>query len=136
MAKAFISGLEDLSSRLDRLGRPAIRRIIEAGARVAADKMKADTQGRNHIRTGDMLNSIGSTNYRESLGGGSMEVYPQGDDRKGERNATKAFVTNYGRGGRRGPHSGDRFITGQEKAAEQIVKAAMQAEADKIAAEN
>ena len=79
-----------------------------------------------------MLASIGRNEYREFLGGGSVDVYPQDTDSRGTRNATKAYVLNYGRG--RGL-KGDKFITGDESQAEQLVQEAMQAESDRLIAE-
>lgn len=136
MAKSIVQGLEDIQGRLGKLDRGSIRRLVEAGGNAAAVVMRQNTQTKGHVRTGDMLGSIGATDLRERLGGGEIYVYPQGNDSRGERNATKAYVINYGRGGQKGPHSGDRFITGNQKATEEAVRAAMQAEADRIAGEN
>ena len=98
--------------------------------------MEDETRKRQHIRTGDMVGSIGPNEYRETLGGGSQDVYPQGDDRFGVRNATKAYVINYGRGGtRKAGRMGDRFITGNKSKTEQAVLEAMQAESDRLVAE-
>ena len=88
--------------------------------------------GRSRRATGEMLRSIGRNEYREFLGGGSVDVYPQEKDSRGVRNATKAYVLNYGRG--RGL-KGDKFITGDESQAEQLVQEAMQAESDRLIAE-
>ncbi len=137
MAKSIINqGLEEIEKRLGKLSRKTIRALLETGGSAASTVMKQSTQTKRHVRTGDMLGSIGATDLRERLGGGEIYVYPQGNDSRGERNATKAYVINYGRGGQKGPHSGDRFITGNQKATEEAVRAAMQAEADRIAGEN
>ena len=78
-----------------------------------------------------MLASIGRNEYREWLGGGAQDVYPLGEDRRGTRNATKAYVLNYGRGRRL---RGDKFITGDDRA-EEIVTQAMQEESDRLVEE-
>lgn len=136
MARLRVDGFELAEQRLDRLGPAMIRRIVEAGAGAAADAMREETRARGHIRTGDMLESVGMNEYREFLRGGSADVYPQGDDRKGVRNATKAYVINYGRGGtRKRGKMGDKFITGNESKTEQAVLEAMQAESDRLIAE-
>ena len=122
-----------------------IRQIVEAGAK-AAEKVMADaTEEKGHIRTGEMMRSIGHNEDREFLGGGSTDVYPQGDDSKGARNATKAYVINYGKGRRpntkwprkhpRKNRTGDKFITGNEGKTEAAVTEAMQAESDRLIAE-
>lgn len=145
MATCRVSGFELVEQQLNRMGRPMIRQIVEAGAK-AAEKVMADaTEEKGHIRTGEMMRSIGHNEYREFLGGGSTDVYPQGDDSKGIRNATKAYVINYGKGRRpntkwprkhpRKNRTGDKFITGNEGKTEAAVTEAMQAESDRLIAE-
>jgi hypothetical protein len=140
MARFSVNGFELVEDQLSRMGRPMIRKIVEAGADAAAKRMAENTERRRHLRTGDMMNSIGPNEYREYLGGGSVDVYPQGDDRYGMRNATKAYVINYGKGRKttkrgRPNKTGDKFITGDESKAEEIVVQAMQAESDRLIAE-
>ena len=145
MATCRVSGFELVEQQLNRMGRPMIRQIVEAGAK-AAEKVMADaTEEKGHSRTGEMMRSIGHNEYREFLGGGSTDVYPQGDDSKGARNATKAYVINYGKGRRpntkwpkkrpRKNRTGDKFITGNEGKTEAAVTEAMQAESDRLIAE-
>jgi hypothetical protein len=127
MARMRVSGAE--LELKENLSRDMIRRMVEAGGKVADDRMKAATRAHMHVRTGDMLEAIKPTPYREWFGGGATEVYPQGDDRNGVRNATKAYVINYGRGRRkRNGKMGDKFITNDEKATEEAVRQAMEAE--------
>ena len=141
MARFTVNGVELVERQLNGLGRPMIRKIVEAGAGAAEKRMAENVQKRQHVRTGDMLKSIGNNGYREWLGGGATEVYPQEEDRFGVRNATKAFVINYGKGRRpatrRGKRNrtGDHFITGDESQAEEAVRKAMQAESDRLVAE-
>lgn len=145
VATCRVSGFDLVEQQLNRMGRPMIRQIVEAGAK-AAEKVMADaTEEKGHIRTGEMMRSIGHNEYREFLGGGSTDVYPQGDDSKGVRNATKAYVINYGKGRRpntkwprkhpRKNRTGDKFITGNEGKTEAAVTEAMQAESDRLIAE-
>ena len=142
MARMKVDGFELAENRLAKMGRPMIRQIIEAGAKAAEKRMVENTRARKHVRNSDMLESIGNNGIREYLGGASTEVYPQGDDRKGVRNATKAYVINYGKGARpytRRPKkhprrnlTGDKFITGDEPQTEEAVLQAMQAESDRL----
>ena len=139
MATLRVNGFELIDQQFNRMGRPMIRRIVEAGARAAEKRMAENTEkaghgppGKSRRATGEMLASIGRNEYREFLGGGSVDVYPQEKDSRGVRNATKAYVLNYGRG--RGL-KGDKFITGDESQAEQLVQEAMQAESDRLIAE-
>jgi hypothetical protein len=124
-------GIEALDAQLGKLGRPVIRRIVEAGARADADEWRANIRQAGHIRTGDMLGSVAPGDYTEDPDGGEIFVYPRDTDRKGVRNATKAYVINYGRGKCRGK-LGDRFITGKLQQTEEKVFQAMQAESDRI----
>ena len=136
MATMRVSGIELQEQRLNRLGPDMIRKIVEAGAGAAERVMRESTERRSHVRNRDMLDSIGMNEYREFYRGGSVDVYPQEDDRKGVRNATKAYVINYGRGGtRKRGKMGDKFITGNEAKTEQAVTEAMQAESDRLIAE-
>ena len=139
MATLKVNGFELVDEQFNRMGRPMIRRIVEAGASAAEQRMAENTEKAGHgppgisrRATGEMLRAIGRNEYRETFGGGSVDVYPQGSDGRGVRNATKAYVLNYGRG--RGL-KGDKFITGDESQAEQIVQEAMQAESDRLIAE-
>lgn len=136
MARLDMSDTDILSGIADN-SRETVRSIVEAGANAAAKRMQDNIRLRGHVRTGDMLEGTGPGPYREWLGGGAVDVYPQGNDRYGTRNATKAYVINYGRGGTRKKSSkmGDKFITGDEKKAEEAVYQAMQAEADRLAEE-
>lgn len=135
MATVRVNGFELLEGQLERIGRPMIKQIVEAGSAAAARRMQERTEsaghgspGRSRRATGDMLASIGRNEYREWLGGGAQDVYPLGEDRRGTRNATKAYVLNYGRGRRL---RGDKFITGDDRA-EEIVTQAMQEESDRL----
>lgn len=133
MARITLSGIGEIEAQLDKLlDRGNVRRVVEAGAREAARQMRGNITAAGHVRTGSMLGSVAPGQYHETLGGGSMSVYPQGDDGKGTGNALKAFVINYGRGRRRTRRTGDKFITGKLAQTEAAVQAAMQAESDRI----
>lgn len=140
MARMSVNGFELIEGQLNRMGRPMIRQIVEAGAKAAERRMAENTEKHRHVRTGDMMAAIGDNGIREYMGGASTEVYPQGDDRNGVRNATKAYVINYGKGRKitkrkKANKTGDKFITGDESKAEEIVVQAMQAESDRLIAE-
>ena len=141
MATMKVDNTKFVTERLNDVSREMIRSITRAGAKAAEKRMAENTLARKHTRNRDMLESIGENEYREFLGGGSVEVYPQGDDRKGVRNATKAYVINYGKGQRpttkrKKPNkTGDKFVTGDESKAEAVVYEAMKAESDRLIAE-
>ena len=133
MATFRVESDGEIIARMAGQSRETIRRIVMAGSSAAEQRMRENTERKRHVRNHDMLDSVGNSGYNEFFQGGSTYVYPQGDDRKGVRNATKAYVINYGRGGvRRRGRMGDRFITGDEKNTEAAVVQAMQAENDRI----
>ena len=141
MARMIVDGTEFISEKLEKRSRTTIQLVTMAGAKAAENRIKEMTSSRQHVRNSDMMDATTNNGYREWFGGGSTEVYPQGDDRKGIRNATKAYVINYGKGRRpttkrKKPNlTGDKFITGNESKTEDAVLEAMQAESDRLIAE-
>lgn len=126
-------GFGKIEAAFDNMSRGSIRKIVEAGAAADVEEMRKDIVEARHVRTGSMRDSVRAGDYHETLGGGYMSVYPQGEDRHGVSNTVKAFVINYGRGKKkRTARMGDKFITGHEDRTEQVVTAAMQAEADRL----
>ena len=115
MAKMEYSGFEIVDRQLARMDRGTVRRLVEAGANAIVERTKQSIESHHHVATGEMMASVKPGAYHETLDGGWMEVYPQGEDSRGISNATKAFVINYGYGGRRTKKTGDKFITGQKK---------------------
>ena len=129
MARMTVNDQDFDNNVLNQLGRDAktnIKQIVMAGASAAEVRMRDNITQRRHTRNEDMLNAVGNNGYREGYMYGATDVC----------NALKAFVINYGRGGVRKKDSkmGDRFITGDEKKAGEIVSQAMQAESDRILA--
>ena len=136
MARISADGFLQEEGRLGRLDRAVTRRIVTAGGEAAVEWEKKITEEKGHVRNRAMVGSVWMTNFKEDLDGGSVEVYPLDTDSRGVRNALKAFVTNYGRGGVKHPQKmGDRFITGNMRQAKQAAQAAMRAEYMKIIAE-
>jgi serine/threonine-protein kinase RIO1 len=138
MAKSTYNGFELLDNQLAKLDRSTVRRLVEAGAASLVEGVKDSIREHNHISEGggDMLESVGPGLYHETLDGGWMDVYPQGEDRHGVRNATKAYVTNYGRGKKKATWKkmGDKFITGSgsRRKFESAIEAAMKKENENI----
>lgn len=100
MARLKITGLEDIEKRLQKreaAAAAAVPAVLKAGADVLIKYEKAEMERLKLVDTGDMVNSVKSTKVRKTDSGGFVEVYPQGKDRKGVSNATKAFVAQYGK---------------------------------------
>ena len=78
-----------------------------------------------------MANSVGTVFSDGNVGGATAEVYPQGKDRKGVRNAEKAFLLHYGWGQK----NGDHFVDQIEREAEEPAVEAMEAVMDRYVKE-
>jgi hypothetical protein len=93
------SGLDllraDLAKLADAVGGDLPEKMLDAGAEAAVQDWKEGITAHKHVDTGDMLNSVGVA--PETRSGKKREIYPLGTDRKGVRNAEKAYVINYGR---------------------------------------
>ena len=132
MAKQTFSGFEIVERQLAKLSRGTVKRLVEAGAKALVETTQESTQKYHHVVTGEMKQAIAPGQYHETLEGGWMDVYPQGTDNRGVSNAKKAFVINYGYGGRKTAKTGDKFITGNKRKRQSAVAAAMEAENQKI----
>jgi subtilase family serine protease len=134
MAKMKVNGIEYANEALNKMGRPFIRKVVEAGVKAETDRMKARIRAL-HPGEGEMEESVAPGIFHEGPDSTWQDVYPQGLDSRGQENNIKAFVINYGRGGRKTDRMRDYFITKDNEAAE-VVQAAMQAEADRLMSEN
>jgi len=99
MAKFDTSGLDDIVKQMAELGELAgdvADEMLFAGAKAVAEGWKEAAEQYQLKDTGDMIKSIGTTRVKTVGGLRAIEVYPQGKDRKGVRNAEKAFLLHYG----------------------------------------
>ena len=141
---------DDLDVQITHLGelrRDAVKRIVMAGAAACVEAEKRSIEEYHHIgKTGSMRESVRPGEYREGVGTGSVYVYPQDNDSRGVSNAMKAFVIDNGIGrrpntkrsrGKVANKTGDHFLTKKtKKQAEEVTIRAMEAEYDRIIAEN
>ena len=99
MARLYTAGLDDLISDMQRLGQdsgPVCDEMLDAAAGVIREKWKESAREHGHKDTGAMIDSIDFA----AKGNARMlyrDVYPQGTDAKGVRNAEKAFILHYGK---------------------------------------
>lgn len=110
------------------------REILEAGAEVYKEEWKNSIKSHYHVRTGSMVNAVAATDLKRTADGYTISIYPTGSDSHGVSNATKAYVINYGRGGKRTPKTGDKFVSIAEQAAVDKANAAMSAKLNEILA--
>jgi HK97 gp10 family phage protein len=102
MAKFNVVGLDDLQDALlkqDKIAMEAVPEMLKAGGEVLkkAQQNEITTTFKSNRSTGDLAKSIVVSKIKEKDGGKSVEIYPDGKDRHGVRNATKGFVLQYGR---------------------------------------
>ena len=101
MARFDTSGIDDIIHAMDRMrmsSGPLAAEMVNAAVEEIKLQWRLSAGMHGHVDTGQMLDSI-------DFGPGPLraadiifrDVYPQGTDNKGVRNATKAFVLNYGR---------------------------------------
>ena len=103
MADLAFSGLDEVYRDLMRLGDqagPIAEKMLRAGAAevVKGWQLAIDEAGDDGlVDSGDMRRSVApSRNIKGSAGEKYIEIYPQGSDRRGRRNAEKAFIQHYG----------------------------------------
>lgn len=130
MAKLEYSAVDEELERLTRIQegvrRDVIQKVVAAGAEEYAKELREEIEARHHVVSGSMRDNVRAGKYYETVGGGFTYVYPQGYDARGIDNAKKAFIINYGRGGKKG----DRFITNLQNSVGDKVQAAMAAKFD------
>lgn len=101
MARFKVDGLDDLLDRLTAAGEAlngdTADRMLMAGAEQVRVAWRNSAEAHEHRDTGDMIDAIGYPRAPSDVGGvRSIDIYPQGTDRKGVRNAEKAFLLHYG----------------------------------------
>ena len=111
--EGFDELLADLKKNGDLID-DAAPEMLQAGAAVVADAWRDAIQSHGLIDTGDMLDSVAPSNLVNSSTEKKIAVYPQGRDRKGIRNAEKAFINHYGASRRKATH----FVDDAETKAE------------------
>ena len=99
MAKLTIHGLDDVIADMKRLreleGETADKMLTE-GAKIVEEEWKSAIKKADLVDTGAMLKSVKATKPKTSKDVRTIEVFPQGKDKKSVRNAEKAFVNHYG----------------------------------------
>lgn len=111
MAELSISGLDEAIAYLERLESGAgamMERMAIAGAEAAAEARRAEAEARNIRDSGAMIRGIKPKKPERTASGVRVQVYSQGKDKKGVRNATKEFLEHYGYKGRMGSHWVDK----------------------------
>ncbi len=100
MARFNTSGLDDVLKQMKSLGELAgatADRMLMEGAAVVKDAWMDSIMIKGLIDTGQMYVSVGYPRKPKTANDiRRIDIYPQGEDRRGVRNAEKAFINHYG----------------------------------------
>ena len=125
MANLRVQGLDELEKELQQFAGKTEEieaAMLEAGAEELKQAWKYHILKKGHVDTGSMVDAVKASKPRKGRGGTSVDVYPQGKDQKGVRNAEKAFLLHYGWKDK----PGDHFVDNVEQDAEEAVADAME----------
>lgn len=126
MARFKTSGLDDMISAVGKLGEDAeeiTEKMLQAGAEEVKQAWKASAEKHKVRDTGDMIDSIGFARKPKKVGDiKTIDIYPQGKNRRGVRNAEVAFVRHYGTS----EHPGTHFVDDADADSGPKVQAAME----------
>lgn len=125
MARFDVSGLDETIEEMKRLGQmtgQTADAMLMAGADEVRKAWRQSAEEHRHRDTGDMIASIGFARKPKEIGSiRSIDIYPQGKDKRNIRNAEKAFILHYGTTKIRG----SRWVDDADKISEQTVVPAM-----------
>lgn len=108
MARLRIEGFDELIKEMEERGEQAGKvadAMLLAAAEVSRQAWQESANKHGHKDTGQLIASIGYPRQPKDMGGAKgIDIYPQGKDHKGVRNAEKAFILHYGTSKRPGSH--------------------------------
>lgn len=101
MARFEMEGFDELLADMKRQGElvgEVADRMLMAGAEEVKKVWRQSAERVPHRVSGDLIESIDYARKPKTAGDiRTIDIYPQGKDRKGVRNAEKAFILNYGK---------------------------------------
>ena len=109
MAQFSTDGIDSIAAEMAWMGEAAgevADEMLLAGAEEVKRAWKETAERHGYRETGDMIESIRADKAPKSDANDvrRINVYPRGEDRKGVRNAEKAFLLHYGTSRIRGSH--------------------------------
>jgi hypothetical protein len=126
MARFKTEGIDEIIEELIRMGEdtgPVADKMLMDAAAEVKECWRESALKHKHKDTGDLIESIGYPRQPKTVSGvRTIDIYPQGKDRKGVRNAEKAFVLHYGTSKR----PGSRWVDYADDLAGPRVQAAME----------
>jgi len=106
MARFKTEGIDEIIQELIRMGEdtgPVADKMLMDAAAEVKECWRESAEKHKHKDTGDLIESIDYPRQPKTVAGVRMiDIYPQGKDRKGVRNAEKAFILHYGTSKRKG----------------------------------
>lgn len=100
MAQFTTEGIDSIADEMAWLGEAAgetADEMLLAGAEEVKRAWQETAERHGYRDSGDMIESIGYAKAPKALDSGKMiDIYPKGTDRKGVRNAEKAYLLHYG----------------------------------------
>lgn len=100
MAKLDTPGLDELIREMQRMGEDSgeiAEAMVNAAVGVIRDEWRASAERHDLKVSGALIDSIGFPAPVQNIAGiVYRDVYPQGKDGRGTRNAEKAFILNFG----------------------------------------
>ena len=121
MAELSIKGMDELVMKLNRTADRSAKlhdELLEAGSAEVVKAWKLIGESHGYRKSGDMLDSIGV----KMAGKKVADIYPLGTDRRGVRNAYKAFLLHYGSSKIRGSHWVDEVAEEGSAAAAEVMQ--------------
>ena len=116
LVKMTVIGIDKLADDLKKMGEfeneDLVDKMLDAGAEKTVEEWKTEIVKQNHVKTGDMRDSVGVS--KKTKKGSKREIYPQGKDRKGSDNAQKAYILHYGKSTKKGTRFIDNINTKAE----------------------
>ena len=101
MADFNIEGIDSLTigfMRRSGVLEETMNDCLEVGSNLLVEAQKKQAESMKIHDTGDMIKSIKATKQKKDKDGNPyVDIYPQGKDRKGTRNAEKGFIAEYGK---------------------------------------
>lgn len=109
MARFSTDGIDQIAAEMAWMGEAAgevADEMLLAGAEEVKRAWKETAERHGYRQTGDMIESIRADKAPKSDANDvrRINVYPRGEDRKGVRNAEKAYVLHYGTSKIHGSH--------------------------------
>lgn len=113
--KTDLNEIEEFQSKMQRVAKGSrgelLERLLKAGAQPIIDEWKASIVAHNHIRTRTMYDNVTMYGVKfDGVGGGSIDVAPDGINDYGYRNAMIAAIVNTGVPGQNNKKAGSKFV--------------------------